>query len=191
MPSVISHPHTTLLRAFLTSARIPRLAAHGLYLTSGTAYSAHSSCGLVVRLSSLALHFFPHPRPPDIAARLEYQGSLVNAYPSLDLRSIPRRRPHAQRALALTRSGVGVDLPGVRRPMSGSDDDAPAARGPPLGGRARRPEGRESSRAWRPADFQSQSFTGCTVRCHEDVPRHIYGLFQALGNNKVSSTVGF
>jgi hypothetical protein len=66
--------------------------------------------------------------------------------------------------------------------MTGSNDDAPAARGPPLGSRARRPEGRESSLAWRPADFPApSSFTGCTVRCHEDVPRHIYGLFQALG----------
>jgi hypothetical protein len=66
--------------------------------------------------------------------------------------------------------------------MSGSDDDAPAARGPPLGARARRPEGRKSSRAWRPADFPApSSFTGCTVRCHEDVPRHICRLFQALG----------
>jgi hypothetical protein len=51
MLSIISHPHTTLLRALWTSARIPRFAAHGLYLTSGTAYSAHSSCGLrAVRL---------------------------------------------------------------------------------------------------------------------------------------------
>jgi hypothetical protein len=34
----------------------------------------------------------------------------------------------------------------------------------------------------RPADFPApSSFTGCTVCCHEDVPRHIYGLFQALG----------
>jgi hypothetical protein len=99
MLSIISHPHTTLLRAFWTSARIPCFAAHGLYLTSGTAYSVHSSCGLLaVRPSSLALHFSPHTRPPDIAARLEYQGSLVNTYSSLDLRSI--------RAIALTPSVI-------------------------------------------------------------------------------------
>ena len=78
MLSIISHPHTTLLRTLWTSARILRLAAHGLNLTSGTAYSALSSCGLLaVRPSSLALHFFPHTRPPDIAARLEYQGTLT------------------------------------------------------------------------------------------------------------------
>ncbi len=66
--------------------------------------------------------------------------------------------------------------------MIGSDDDTPAARGPPFGGRARRSEVRESSRVCRPADFPPQSsFIGCTVRCHEDVLRHIYGLFQALG----------
>jgi hypothetical protein len=65
MLSIISHPHTTLLLALWTSARIPRFAAHGLNLTSGTAYSVHSSCGLhAVRLSSLAYRtpFFPsHP----------------------------------------------------------------------------------------------------------------------------------
>jgi hypothetical protein len=90
-------------------------------------------------------------------------GSLVNSYLP-GPRSIPRARrflldPHARRALAI----------------------APAARSPPLGARAWR-QGRESSRAWRHADFPAQSsFTGCTVRCHEDVPRHIYGLFEALG----------
>jgi hypothetical protein len=138
---------------------------------------------------------------------LEYLGSLVNSYLP-GLRSIPRARrflldPQARRALTITRSGSGADLPGVRHTMTGSDDDAPAARGPPLRTRARLPEGRESSRACRPADFPApSSFTGCTVRCHEDVPRHIHGLFQALGTlfvvsartNKrsiLSSTVGF
>jgi hypothetical protein len=47
----------------------------------------------------------------------------------------------------------GSDLSGGRRTMTGSDDDAPAARGLPLGARVRRSDGRESSRAWRPADF--------------------------------------
>jgi hypothetical protein len=67
--------------------------------------------------------------------------------------------------------------------MTGSDDDAPAARGPPQRDRSRaRRTDRDSARAWRPADFPpASSFTSCTVRCHEDVPRHIYGLFQALG----------
>ena len=127
-----------------------------------------------------------HTRPPDIhVACLAYQRSLSNAYFFLGLRR-PRFRNSSDRSssrsFVTTRSGAGSDLPGGRRTMNGSDDDAPAARGPPLGARARRPEGRESSRAWRPADFPAQSsFTGCTVRCHEDVPRHIYGLFQALG----------
>ena len=44
----------------------------------------------------------------------------------------------ARHALAITRSGASADLPGVRRTMTGSDDDAPAARGAPLGGLARR-----------------------------------------------------
>jgi len=57
MLSIISHSHTTLLREFGTSVRIPFFVAHGLYLTSCTAYSAHSSCGLrIVRPSSLAIH---------------------------------------------------------------------------------------------------------------------------------------
>ncbi len=144
MLSIISRPHTTLLRTLWTSARILRLAAHGLNLTSGTAYSALSSCGLLaVRPSSLALHFFPHTRPPDIAARLERVSG--NTYSSLDLRSILRHRP--KRALDLTRSVAGVNLPDDRYTMTGSDDDPPAARRPPLGGRGRRSEARESSRA--------------------------------------------
>jgi hypothetical protein len=36
MLSIISHPHTTLLRVFWTTARILRLADHSLYLTSVT-----------------------------------------------------------------------------------------------------------------------------------------------------------
>jgi hypothetical protein len=59
MLSIISHPQTTLMRALWTTARIPRLAAHGLYLTSGTACSVHSSCDLrAVRPSNLALHHY-------------------------------------------------------------------------------------------------------------------------------------
>jgi hypothetical protein len=56
--------------------------------------------------------------------------------------------------------------------MTGSDVDAPAARGPPLGARTRRSEVRESSRTWRPAHFPGLSeFKNCKVCCHEDVPR--------------------
>jgi hypothetical protein len=87
-----------------------------------------------------------------------------------------------QQDFVTTRRCACSDLPDCLRTMTGSDDDAPAARGPPLATCDRRPDGRESSRACRPADFPAvSSFTGCTVRCHEDVPRHIYGLFQALG----------
>ena len=61
----------------------------------------------------------PHTRPPDthaIAARLEYQGSLVSTYRTYDLRRIPARaRLGSRSALALTRNGAGVDLPGLRR----------------------------------------------------------------------------
>ena len=80
---------------------------------------------------------------------LECLGSLVNSYLP-GLRSIPRARQsildvQARRALAITRSVAGADLPGVRRTMTGSDDDAPSAHGPPLGGSARHSEARESS----------------------------------------------
>jgi hypothetical protein len=129
--------------------------------------------------NSTVAHFFPHTRPPDMQVGLECLGSLVNSYLP-GLRSIPRARlsildPQARRALAITRSVSGADLPGIRRTMTGSDNDTPAARGPPLGGRARSSEACDSSRVWRPADFPPQSsFIGCTVRCHEDVHCHIY-----------------
>jgi hypothetical protein len=76
----------------------------------------------------------------------------------------------SRRAFVTTRSGAGSDLPGCRRTMTDSDDDAPAACSPPLGARAQRSEGRESSRAW-PADFPGPSiFTGCDVgRYNPDV----------------------
>ena len=106
----------------------------------------------------------------------------MNTYCTLDLRRIPRNRYGHHLVLAVTRNCAGDDLPGVRRTMTGSDDDKHGARGPPLGARARRSEGRESSCDRLPPDFPGLSvFTGCTVRCREDVHRHIYGLFEALG----------
>ena len=57
----------------------------------------------------------PHTRPPDIQARLAYQRSLLNTYSTSDLgrlRAPQRNRPRL--ALALTRSGAGVDLLGIR-----------------------------------------------------------------------------
>lgn len=92
-----------------------------------------------------------HTRPPD--ARLEYQGSLVNTYSALDL----RRTPHKCRSLdhcsafVVTRSGAGIDLPAPPRTMS--NDEAPAARGPPAGARAHCASARENSRTCRPGDF--------------------------------------
>jgi hypothetical protein len=93
---------------------------------------------------------------------------------------------YVHRALVLTRNCAGTELPGLRLGMS--DDDrgsSPAARGG-FGARAHRSEGhrddRDSSRAWRTADFPVQAlFVNCTVKCHEDVPRHIWRLFQVLG----------
>jgi hypothetical protein len=86
MHSILSQPHTSLLRANWTLARIPRLlATHGLHLITGTATSAHGSCEQrPVRHRRSVAHFFPHTRPPDThalevgATYLEYQWSLVN-----------------------------------------------------------------------------------------------------------------
>jgi len=115
-----------MLRACWTLARIPRLlATHRLHLITGTATSAHGSCKpRVVRLRRN-----PHTRPPDThqqfspqyttsthalevgAASLEYQGSLVNTYSSLVLRSMPNKQrnrhpPHSRPAVARPQDGL-------------------------------------------------------------------------------------
>ena len=116
-----------------------RNSFHGCKLLSAVRLSS-SHCTRPHPCTVTAKHH-PHTRPPDIPARLAYQGSLVNTYFFLGLRR-PRSRNSAdhpsRRASVTTRSGAGSDhLPGGRRTMTGSDDDAPAARGPPLGARAR------------------------------------------------------
>jgi hypothetical protein len=107
-----------------------------------------------------------HTRPPDIPARLAYQRHLVNTYRTSDLRR-PRARQgdhrhDHRRALALTRSGTGVDIRGVVRDMSDDErgrdraSSSPAARGG-IGSHAHqseaRREDRDSSRAWRAGNF--------------------------------------
>ena len=90
-----------------------------------------------------------HTRPPDIhVACLTYQRLLSNTYFFLGLRR-PRSRNSTDHssscAFVTTSSCAGSDLPDCRHTMTGSDDDAPAARGPPLGVRALRSEASESS----------------------------------------------
>jgi hypothetical protein len=104
MHSTVSQQYTSMLRACWTLARIPRLLATYEF---GTATSAHGSCKpCTVRFRRIAAHFFPHTCPPDThtqfspqrttfthtlavgAACLECQGSLVNTYSSLVLRSM-------------------------------------------------------------------------------------------------------
>jgi hypothetical protein len=87
-------------------------------------------------------------------------------------------------ALALTRTDVDIDLPGILHNMS-DDDASPAARGG-FGSRVHSSEARredcDSSRACRIGDFPAPALlVNCRVKCHEDVPRHIWGLFKALG----------
>jgi hypothetical protein len=170
MLSHFAHAHCSVARGLNTRAHLSPHSPRVFIFDSGTTDPALSTYILrAARLNSTVAHFFPHTRPPDMQVGLECLGSLVNSYLP-GLRSIPRARrfildAQARRALAITRSGAGADLPGVRRTMTGSDDDAPAARGPPLRDRARRSEARESSRAWRPADFPPpSSFIGFTVR---------------------------
>jgi hypothetical protein len=43
-------------------------------------------------------------------------------------------------------------------------------------------EDNDFSRAWGPGDFPAPAqLVNCRVKCHQDVPRHIWGFFQALG----------
>jgi len=127
-------------------------------------------------------------RPPDVhVACLAYPRSVSNTYFSLDLRRPSRL---SQRALAITRSSDGVDLPGFgsgRIDMS-DQEDAPAARGTrgAPGNRAGRTAARDDERGqrpWRRSEFPSDdaTFTRCRVKSHEDFPRHIYLLFLILG----------
>jgi hypothetical protein len=109
-----------------------------------------------------------HTRPSDIyVACLAYPRSLSNTYFSLGLRRPRRTRSH--RALAITRSGARVDLPGFGRGRSDMSDheDAPAARGG-FGGRARRNVERDDNhrRPWRRSDFPSDDalFARCRVK---------------------------
>jgi hypothetical protein len=89
-------------------------------------------------------------------------------------------------AFALTRSGAGVDLPGFGRghsDVSDREDDAPSARGT-LGSRTRRTTDRDddSHHPWRKSNFPSDdaAFERCSVKSHEDFPRHVYHLFLVL-----------
>ena len=94
----------------------------------------------------------------------------------------PRRRQgnHNQdhRAFPVTRSGAGVDLPGVgRRDMSDQEDTstAPAARGG-SSSRARPRRDDDRSRPWNRRDFipaDDPGWARCTVKKHEDFPRHL------------------
>ena len=179
MLSHLAHAHCSVARGLNTRAHISPHSQRVFILDSGTTDPDLSTYILrAARLNSTVAHFFPHTRPPDMQVGLECLGSLVNSYLP-GLRSIPRARSsildvQIRRALAITRSGAGADLPGVRRTMTGSDDDAPAARGPPLGGRASRSEVRESSRVWRPADFPMMMMPfNCSYR-NKNEPTAIY-----------------
>jgi hypothetical protein len=142
-----------------------RNSFHGGKLLSAMRLSS-SHCTRPHPCTVTAAHH-PHTRPPDIQARLAYQRSLLNTYSTSDLgrlRAPQRNRPRL--ALALTRSGAGVDLLGIPRDMS--DDDATAARGG-FGSRAHRSdahcEDRDSSRAWRAGDFPAPAlFVNCRVK---------------------------
>ena len=120
-----SHPNTSLLRACWTPARILRLSHIGRQIPGVQllpqavrgATSMRSACTLrVERPRRIAVHFFPHTRPPDThshlsqqhtthpldrGAAVEYQGPLVNTYFSLVLtRACPKVNGGAAIAIA-------------------------------------------------------------------------------------------
>jgi hypothetical protein len=113
----------------------------------------------------------------------------MNPYCIFDLCRPRRHRQGNQgrRAFPVTRSGVGVDLSGVGRgDMSDQEDTqaAQTARGgsSSRGALARRDE--DSGRPWNQRDFVPADDPGwarCTVKTHEDFPRHIFRLFLLLG----------
>jgi len=129
-----------------------------------------------------------HTRPPDAPARLVYQRTLMNPYCIPDLRR-PRHHKGNQGRLAfpVTRSGTGVDLPGVgRRDMSDQEDTptAQAARGGSSSRGARARSDDDRGRPWNRRDFipgDDPGWARCTVKRHEDFPRHIFRLFLLLG----------
>jgi hypothetical protein len=113
----------------------------GAPTTATRVQRAHVIAAHFTRVWSQQTTSYTHDPPTYMShACLAYQRSLSNPYFFLGLRR-PRSRNSAdrpsRRASVITRSDAGSDLPGGRRTMTGSDDDAPAARGPPLGTRAR------------------------------------------------------
>jgi len=116
----------------------------------------------------------------------------MNPYCIFDLHRPHRQPRHHQgnqgrSAFPVTRTGAGVDLPGVgRRDMSDQEDTptAQAARGgsSSRGASARRDDDR--GRPWNLHDFipaDDPGWARCTVKTHEDFPRHIFCLFLLLG----------
>jgi hypothetical protein len=74
----------------------------------------------------------------------------VNTYSTSDLRRSARARRGPRRALALTRTGAGVDLPGLQLGMSDDDSGSiPAARGGDRGSSPPAARGGFGSRSYR------------------------------------------
>ena len=208
MFSFLAHPH-----AF----RCSRLGPAPAYLASlatvtgsvNTARIRYLGCALrTARLNDdcrphpttvAAAPHYPHTRPPDAHARLEYQGILVTADYTSDLcRPRARDRPPGtsadRRAFAITRSGSGADLPGFgrgRRDMSDHDDDAPAARGA-IGSRASRTAARHDENRHRP--WRNRIFHPMMLRLNAAVSSHMktfLAISTASFRSSVSNFVGF
>ena len=155
MLSILPHTHTFRYRR---PGPVSVYFASQPTVTTGTVNTARISYhGCALRPARLnadcrphpttvaAATHYPHTRPPDVPARLVYQGLLVNTYRTSDL-CRPRARARQpqprddRRAFPLTRSGAGVDLPGFgrgRSDMSDREDDVLTAGGT-LGSRTRR-----------------------------------------------------
>jgi hypothetical protein len=205
MPSLLSHTHTFRCSrpgpALIHLASQPtvtgtvntdRIHFHGCCLRTAR-LNDNSRRPHPVRVAAAPYH--PHTSPPDVHAPLVYQRPLSNTYRTSDLcRPRQRARPPSlsgdRRAFAITSRGAGVDLPGFGRrrrdmPESDQEDGASTDRNAyggsrPRAGRVPVRDDERGKRQWRRSEFPSAddpAWARCTVKSHEDFPRHIYRLF--------------
>jgi hypothetical protein len=132
-----------------------------------------------------------HTRPPDVPARLTYQRPLGNTHCMSDLCRPQLACQDPRNAFTVTCSG-GVDLPGFGRrgDMSESDqEDGDSAARNARGGFRPRPDrvhvhdddrGKRQCRRSELPSADDPAWARCTVKSHEDFPRHIYHLFLLL-----------
>jgi len=188
---------------YASTDTVPRLGPDRVQL-------ARTGCSFLPNTSQLSLPrdctYNPHPctvltaahnihtRPPDAQACLVYQRPLMNPYCMFDP-CRPRQHLGPRRAFPVTHSGAVVDLPGVgRRDMSERESclltlqedtqTAQTVRGDSSSRKTRDRRDDDRGRPWNRRDYipaDDPGWTRCTVKTHEDFPRHIFRLFLLLG----------